>query len=355
MKRVVIVGAGVIGLMCAVRLAKAGARVTVLESEPDDLSVHSPTASAAAAGMLSPLSGATSRHVGIALASYDLWRAWTPGAPWSDGVRFEGAVLLCEDADEAEARRDAIIKTGRDADALSADQVRRRTGLKARTEAALFVEAEGVADPVRVMSGLAMQARAHGVMLRYDADVMALETNAAITHDDARHEADVIVLAPGVWAREALITAAPALRHVAPAKGHLVSVALSRALHPNVHAPGFYLAERREDVVLGASFEPGVVGRHVEAAHVGALLGAAEAMLPDQVRAVGAAWAGIRPMSPDGWPLVGPAGKGLLVAAGHSRDGWLLAPITAEVITAYVFGAEIGPDWAALSPQRFEV
>jgi glycine oxidase len=58
-------------------------------------------------------------------------------------------------------------------------------------------------------------------------------------------------------------------------------------------------------------------------------------------------------MSPDGWPLIGPSGD-VLVAAGHSRNGWLLAPITAEIITAYVFGAEIPPEWAALSPQRFE-
>ena len=63
---------------------------------------------------------------------------------------------------------------------------------------------------------------------------------------------------------------------------------------------------------------------------------------------------GIRPMSPDGWPMIGPTGEGVLVAAGHSRDGWLMAPITAEIITAYVFGAEIQPDWAALSPERFE-
>jgi glycine oxidase len=59
-------------------------------------------------------------------------------------------------------------------------------------------------------------------------------------------------------------------------------------------------------------------------------------------------------MSPDGWPLIGASGEGLLVAAGHSRNGWLLAPVTAEIITAYVFGANIAPPWAALSPQRFE-
>jgi glycine oxidase len=59
-------------------------------------------------------------------------------------------------------------------------------------------------------------------------------------------------------------------------------------------------------------------------------------------------------MSPDNWPMIGRGGDGILVAAGHSRNGWLLAPITAEIISAYVFGGEIAPEWAALSPERFE-
>ncbi len=57
-------------------------------------------------------------------------------------------------------------------------------------------------------------------------------------------------------------------------------------------------------------------------------------------------------MSPDGWPMIGPSGEAL-IAAGHSRNGWLLAPITAEIITAYVMDADIAPQWAALSPDRF--
>ncbi len=46
MKRVVIVGAGIVGLFCAVRLAKAGARVTVVEAESSDVSIWAPGASA---------------------------------------------------------------------------------------------------------------------------------------------------------------------------------------------------------------------------------------------------------------------------------------------------------------------
>jgi glycine oxidase len=75
-------------------------------------------------------------------------------------------------------------------------------------------------------------------------------------------------------------------------------------------------------------------------------------VLPGELKR-GKVWAGVRPMSPDGWPMVGPSG-GVLVAAGHSRNGWGLAPITAEIVTAYVLGAPIPAQWAAWSPERFK-
>jgi glycine oxidase len=205
-----------------------------------------------------------------------------------------------------------------------------------------------------VLSGLAMQARAHGVIIENHADVANVTATAARTHEGRVYEAEIVILAPGAWATDRLIAAAPALGKIQPGKGHLVSVHLEQSLEPNLRAPGFYIAQRREDVVLGASLELGFYDRRVNPERVAELLAAAQALLPGEVREAGRAWAGVRPMSPDGWPMIGPSGDGLFVAAGHSRNGWLLAPITAEIISAYVFGAEIPPEWAALSPQRFE-
>ena len=353
MKSAVIVGGGVIGLFCAVRLAQAGARVTVLEAEGEHASVYGPGASAAAAGMLAPLGDAPSAHDGLAFASYDLWRRWRDGAEWADGVRFDGGVAVAGSAGEAEALLGRASALGRGAEPLTASQFRKRTGLRTKLEHAVFIEEEGVADPLRVLSGLAMQARALGVLIDYGREVAELDDGAAVTQDDEVYEADVIVLATGFWGGEKLAPFAPALAHVTPGKGHLVAVSLDQSLAPALRAPGFYIAQRREDAVLGATLEPGRFDRRVEQARADELLAAADAVLPGEVKPAGRAWAGIRPMSPDGWPIIGPSGDAI-VAAGHSRNGWLLAPITAEIVSAYVFGAEILPDWAALSPQRFE-
>lgn len=354
MKDVIVVGGGAIGLFCAVRLRRGGARVWLLESGHEHPTYYSAIASAAAAGMLAPIGDAASVHEKVALESFELWQAMREGAEWADAVRFDGAVVVRPNASEASAFAENAVRLGKKAQSLSGGEFRRRTGLRAKVEHALFVEAEGTADPLRMLTGLAMQAHALGVLRSYDTDVAEVTPTSATTHDGKVFEADAVVLAPGVWATEELMKAAPALRHIRAGKGMVAEVELEAVLRPNLRAGDFYLAQRREDTVIGATLELDKFDRKVDRTKIAELHAVAERLLPDEVKLTEKAWAGIRPMSPDGWPLIGPNGEGVLLAAGHSRDGWLMAPITAEIITAYVFGNEIPPEWAALSPERFE-
>jgi glycine oxidase len=364
MKRVVVVGAGVIGLFCALRLAQRGAQVIVLEGErEEDLVQCSPTASLAAAGMLAPVSeavGPPERHRALdqlALQSFDLWRAQSKAALWEDGVRFDGGLFLARDEAQAAAFHRGAEALGRVARPLTAAQWRKRSGFRAEAGPVLLVEDEGVADPLRVISGLAMDARRHGVQVLYGHDVDTATANAVSAFDHGVFEADAVLLAPGVWANDRLIAAAPALKHIGPARGHMVPVKLAHTLGANIHGDGFYLARHgAEDVVLGSTMEFDSFERRVDHDKVSELLGAAERALPGEVhlRHDVNPWVGVRPMSPDWAPLIGESG-GLLVAAGHSRNGWLLAPVTAEMICAHVFGEALPPLWAAFTPDRFEV
>lgn len=356
-----IVGAGVIGLFCAVRLAQAGARVTLLEGEKEDFSAHGPAASLAAAGMLAPVSEAMAPEDAhkdvdaLALASFDLWRKQDASVTWADAVRFDGAAFIARDEAEASAFVARAAKLGRVVEPLSPGQFRRRTNLEARTDHAFFIADEGVADPGRVLSGLAMAARQYGVQIHFSHDAERIEGNAVHCANGASFEGDVVLLAPGPWANEAMLAAAPALKHITPAKGNMAPVRLDAPLGANVHGPGFYLAERFErDCVLGATMEPGRFDRRADKALIATLFAAAERVLPGQVKAneQAFAWAGVRPMSPDWAPLIGPSGD-VLIAAGHSRNGWLLAPITAEIIRAYVYGEAQAPLRAAFTPDRF--
>ncbi|MGD9980972.1 MAG: NAD(P)/FAD-dependent oxidoreductase [Hyphomonadaceae bacterium] len=353
MKSVIVVGGGAIGLFCAVRLRKGGARVQLLDSGDEHPTYYTPIASAAAAGMLAPIADTPSPHEMLALESFALWKFLRDGAEWADGVRFDGAVVVRDSQAQAEAFACNAARLGQKAISLSGAAFRKHTGFRAKVEHGLFVEAEATADPLRVLTGLAMQAHALGVLRYYNTDVSSVTANSVTTHEDRVFEADAIVLAPGAWATDKIKASIPALKHVRGGKGHLVKIELERKLGPNLRAGGFYIADRREDAVLGATLEYDRYDWGVNKEAVGKLAAAAENLLPGEVRPTGRVWTGIRPMSPDGWPLIGPTPQGVYIAAGHSRDGWLMAPITAEIITAYVFGQQIPPEWAALSPERF--
>ncbi len=353
MKRVIIVGGGVIGLWCAVRLRQGGAQVTLLEAESEFFSPYGPTASAAAAGMLAAVEARASKHEQVGLSSFDMWRDGQQGAEWADGVRFDGVVVICENSDQAAQLHANAQRLGRSAALLNSAQFQKRTGLDAKVDTGVFIADEAVADPIRVLSGLSMQARALGAILMFDTDVAEINGPEVIAHNGRVLQADVIVLAPGAWATDALKSVAPALQRVAPGKGQVVVVETARPLGATVRGPGFYLARRREDTVLGATMEMGRTDRRPDPEKGAALLERARGVLADELRPTARSWAGIRPMSPDGFPMIGRSAD-VLVAAGHGRNGWLFAPVTAEIISAYVFGSEIPPEWAALSPQRFD-
>jgi glycine oxidase len=64
---------------------------------------------------------------------------------------------------------------------------------------------------------------------------------------------------------------------------------------------------------------------------------------------------GLRPASPDGLPIIGPlpGAPRLVMATGHFRNGVLLAPLTAELVSRYLVDGLTDPAIAATTPSRF--
>ena len=364
MTSVLIVGGGVIGMFCAARLAQRGVKVTLLEAEEDDFSGRGPAASLAAAGMLGAVSETAAAVEGVhprlrelALESFLLWREQAPRALWGDGVRFDGAAMIARDGAHAEALGAHAKALGRKAVPIAPHKFSDFAGIDARPEHALFIEDEGVAEPERVLSGLAMEARRHGAMLEFGKDVRSISRSTARTVQGEVFGADVVLVTPGVWAHDQLLENVPTLKHLRPARGAIAPVRVEGKLKANVRGPGFYLARRGEsDVVLGATMEFDSFRRAANEQEVAGLFAAAEKYFPGMVTPLPdhRPWAGVRPMSPDWAPLIGPNEKGVLVACGHSRNGWLLAPITAEIICAYVLGEDVPQLWAAFHPDSAE-
>jgi sarcosine oxidase subunit beta len=68
-------------------------------------------------------------------------------------------------------------------------------------------------------------------------------------------------------------------------------------------------------------------------------------------------FAGLRPYTPDGLPLLGAVEghEGLVLAAGHEGDGIALAPVTGRILSEYLCSERVPPLMAACSPGRFDL
>jgi glycine oxidase len=167
------------------------------------------------------------------------------------------------------------------------------------------------------------------------------------------------VLCTGAWLPEC---AAWLPRRVAlpiePVRGQILSLGQpSPPLRTIVFGGGVYLVPKRDaSVVVGATQERVGFDCRVTAQGVAGLLAAAPRLVPALADATfRTAWAGLRPATPDRLPLLGslPGVPGLVLAAGHFRNGVLLAPLSARLVADLVLGKAPAGDAPALAPARF--
>jgi glycine oxidase len=143
---------------------------------------------------------------------------------------------------------------------------------------------------------------------------------------------------------------------VIPARGQIVELLLpTPAFKPVLFGPKCYLVPRDDGrVLVGSTLEFVGYRKEVTATAVRNLLDAALQLVPALGEAtLNGAWSSFRPYTKDALPWIGEAAtKGLLLATGHYRNGILLAPVTAEIITALVLGKPSPLALDALSPLR---
>lgn len=331
--RVTVAGAGVLGLTTALALADAGCRVVVADP-------GGPNASSVAAGMIAPVFEAvldeTARpHLDLLMAARDLW----PGLAQRAGIVLDrsGALAVGRDGwlDDL-ARRFAALHE-RPAEVGGATARGLAPGLSDAYGRALLTREDWRVDAPSALSVLARAAQAAGVEF------------APRTLRD-RGEADVLVIATG--AAEGLAEVAPELAHVSPIKGHILRIA-APASGAVVRGEGVYAAPG-PGMIFGATMEPGRGDAAVDEAAAAPLLAAGLKLFPDLAGAPTQVGAGVRAATPDGLPMAGAgAAADVMLAVGARRNGWLLAPLVAQVVAACVTGRDPGPHARRLDPRRF--
>jgi D-amino-acid dehydrogenase len=365
---VIVVGAGILGASTAYHLARAGARVTVVDA------AHEGRATAAGAGIICPwVSGAEdAAFYQIYCEGGRYYRELTEElaeiGETDLGYRQVGAMVVSRDASELSAYQ-RILEQRR----VETPEMGQMSLLSARDTAALFpplhedfgavlVAGGARVDGRRMAAGLLRAAQHFRATVRSGCAELwiAGDRVRGVRLGDEQIGADRVVVAAGVWGAEVLRPAG-VLLPVEPQRGQIVHLMLPGAETRNwpvIFPPGSHYLVPFDNgrVVVGATRESGVgfdyrvtaAGQAevlLEALHVAPGLGAATIV---ETRV------GFRPVGPGIRPMLG-AVRGvdrLLIGSGLGAAGLTIGPFAGRLLADAALGQETTLDLAAFDPLR---
>ncbi len=331
---VVIAGAGIIGLSLALDLAAHNLSVSVLERGR-----AMSESSWAAAGMLAANDpGNPPQFRELAQLSLRLYPEYLQTIESLSGrkvpIRTHGAIRAIENGESLSGT------------ALGPTELRRLVPQINDAGRQFFLLEEPSLDPRDLCAALPIAARAAGVDLRENSPAISIDTAASkivIQTSTNPIAATHFVNCAGAWADFPALTIAPGRPlGVTPRKGQMTTVRLRTpdTLTCALRTPEIYIVPRGDGrLTVGATIEHSGFDKTVEPAAIARLLVAAAELWPPIAHAeIVESWAGLRPTTVSELPLIGPLGPNRWVATGHFRNGILLAPATAQVLSQAIRG-----------------
>jgi glycine oxidase len=341
-----IAGAGIIGLSLALELNHRGMAVTVL-----DRSAPLTEASSAAAGMLA----ANDPHNPLKLQpladlSLLLYPAFLDRLHTLSGIEVPFQTHSTIQSDIAKPRR---LRNSLDRVAL--EQLLPGNTLGNRH---CYLLAEESLDPRQLATALLVAVQATSIRLLPNTALLATHSSGATTTVSTSAgtiDTAAFVDCTGAWSVSGRFP-------VRPVKGQMLAVAIppSLPLRFTLRTESIYIVPRTQGpnagrAIIGATIEDAGFDKAVHPSDIAHLHAQASSLLPQLESApVLESWAGLRPATPDGLPLLGalPTQRNHFIATGHYRDGILLAPATAQVMAQLLSGVSPSIDLTPFSPTR---
>jgi glycine oxidase len=368
-EHVLVLGGGIIGLSCALEAARRGYRVTVIEP-----AAPGGQASGAAAGMLAPYSENTEQpdpFFRLCKESLERYPAWLGLIEEISGVPVEwigsGSLNIAfHEADIAPLRTRLAWQNGLGAGAELVEGAALRKLeplLSPDTAAAIYYPDESHVYAPQLVAALETACRKIGVHIADYAEGVrdvTLHGNSGVTVETDKKGAfsgDKLIVCAGAWTGSyERWFGFPVPIH--PIRGQICAyeVPVGTVRHMVFSPQAYWAAKGNGTLVCGASedvagFDTTVTERGIERLHrYGPRVFPFLAGKSPVHR-----WAGLRPATRDGWPLLGHA-AGLpqaVIAAGHYRNGILLSPVTAAAACDLLEGGAGPVPLAAFAPDRF--
>lgn len=371
-ERVLILGGGIIGLACALEAARDGSReVTVVERGG-----FGGQATGAAAGMLAPFSENVEQpdaFFELCLDSLRRYPEWVERieeqSGMEAGLRRTGSIgVALHEADllPLQSRLRWQRAAGSGAELLSAAQTARLEPMLAACAGGLYTPDEAHVDAPRLAAALEQACRSIGVRLMAGQGGLAsLELRpedaperpvALTTEAGSRLEADRLVLCAGAWSGEfERLFGLPETIH--PIRGQICAYGVpdGEVRHMVFTSQAYWVGKSGGRLVCGASEDVAGFCTDVTDKGIGRLERWSARAFPMLAGLrPSTRWAGLRPATRDGRPLIGRLSgyPQVLFAAGHYRNGILLAPATAAAVLGLLDGDELAAS-PAFHPERF--
>src|SRR5213083_1775351 len=360
---VVVIGGGVIGAACARAAALRGLRVAVCEPGPDPAA-----ASPASAGMLAAqVEPADEWLRPFGVRGRDLYEPLAPALQETTGIDIgfwrAGIASVAFDDQTADRLKEDVARqrqAGLRCDWLDGGEVRERwPGAAPECLGALFAPEDGAVDPQAVARACLADARRLGAAFqpeKIERLQIANGRTTGVISPRGVTAAEHVVIAAGVWSPQ--IASLPRPLAVEPMRGQMAATAWPDGTPPAIlyHEHGYVLA-RGDDAVLGSTMERAGYNAAVTNEGLAQIFRGAVRLLPALLtQPVARMWAGLRPVTPDGRPLLGrdPDVERLWYATGHGRNGILLAALTGEITADLLTSGISDVDIAPLSIDRFK-
>lgn len=357
---VIVIGGGALGAACARELALEGRRVVVIERGGE----HGQSWRAAA-GMLAPQIETRENEplyeLGIASRERyaELSRELLDATGIDIGLWREGIARVAYDEADANALRASVAgqrQRGQRVDWLDSGEVRERWPWVRPVLGALWAPYDGALDPAELVRALMADAQRLGAtVVRDTARAIEREGDRVIgVVAGERYAADDVVVAAGAWSGR--IEGLPRPLAVEPVRGQMAALPWPSTMRRAIlYHHDCYVLARGEEALLGSTMEYTGFDASVTDAGQQQIWSSVRNLCPElaAVRPT-RTWAGLRPATPDGLPIIGPAPdlSHLWYATGHGRNGILLAAITAVLVHQMIKGEPVHEHVRSFNPAR---
>jgi len=372
---IAIIGGGICGLGIGWRLVQAGQQVTIF-----DRGSTGREATWAAAGMLAPqveVEHGEEVLLPLALESRAMWKDFASELFNETAIdvdyREEGTLVVGLNRDDIEHLQNRMTyfeKLGLDVKWLSGHEIRKKQPHLGRSVGGgIYSALDHQVDNRMVAMALKKAFLGAGGIVRENVEVLGVKTSAGrvtgLELSDDEVKVDIVVIAAGAWSRNIFGLPETSRPPVRPLKGQMVAVQMdsqSPLIDTVIWGPGngvvpsIYLAPKADGrLLIGATVEEMGFDKNLTAGGLMELLRWAWDILPGIYDLpVVESWAGLRPTSRDDAPILGPTSTtGIVMATGHHRNGVLLAPITARVISDYLVSGTVDKIMRPFSLNRF--